>query len=398
MTSDVGKDQAGAQYPVAMNGDALVWATDLAEAGERPGGLLCVGCLNPVVLRAGARNRPHFAHLAGGDCAGGETVLHRVAIRVLDQAIHDASHDGGRYEVHCGCGRCLASRTANLARRSIATRLDQVIADRVRPDIAVHVHDRPFAVIEVIVTHAPELDALNVYEQIEVPVIRVWPTWQTLHMLRSGLPEAHARSRTQPDGLFDVVGTCRFPRHRQGLQPCETCGRPARRLSIETSVSPCYRCQRPFNVLDVIDCTDDELVLIAASCSELPDLTEFARERDVRLKDAEPRAAGSRYLMHHCRHCGRSQGDNFIYAQRGAATDVTKPATSILVCDQGHMTHSADIDWPPGSNASRPRRAIGLVGEPAGLFRPKRRADTSATYVASTDIGQITRRMLGLDH
>lgn len=75
------------RYPVADQAGELAWATGLAVADTRPSGLACVGCGEPVGLRAGAKNRPHFAHAADAACSGGETTLHETTIRVLEVAI-----------------------------------------------------------------------------------------------------------------------------------------------------------------------------------------------------------------------------------------------------------------------------------------------------------------------
>ncbi len=279
-----------------------MWAADLADTGSRPNDLSCVGCQQPVRLRAGAKNRPHFAHVADAACPGGETALHRTAIRVLQASILSASAEGLPYPVHCICRRCDAERDADLSRRGCVVVVDQILEDGIRPDLLVSTaNGQRLAVIEVIVTHAPEDAALAVYDRLGLPVIRVWPTWDMLTTIRSGLGPELAKSQTRTLGCFEVAGTCRFPRHRTtGTVPCPTCRKPARQLSVETATAKCWSCHHPFNVLDVIDCTDADPVLIAAGCPELTDVKAIAASRGVLLATKHSKAAGGSYLMHLC--------------------------------------------------------------------------------------------------
>ena len=61
------------RYPVATLDGELVWAADLSTVEIRPKELTCVGFDDMVRLRAGAKNRPHFAHVTDALCPGGET-------------------------------------------------------------------------------------------------------------------------------------------------------------------------------------------------------------------------------------------------------------------------------------------------------------------------------------
>jgi len=163
--------------------------------------------------------------------------LHKTTIRVLQAAILEASIENRPYPVRCACAHCMAEREADLGRPGGTVVIDQVLEDGVRPDLLVRISSgQPLAVIEVIVTHAPEDGALAVFDRLGLPVIRVWPTWESLVEMRRGLGVELAKKFGTSVGCFDVVGACRFPRHRRsGRAPCPTCCKSARELSVEVS-------------------------------------------------------------------------------------------------------------------------------------------------------------------
>ncbi|HUP69638.1 MAG TPA: competence protein CoiA family protein [Acidimicrobiales bacterium] len=310
---------ADIRYPVAVLDGGLVWARELAAADERPEGARCVGCDELVRLRAGAKNRPHFAHLHDEVCVGGETALHQTTVRVLRAAILDAAAAGRPYRVLCACARCLASREADVARQGCAVAVDEVLEGRIRPDLLVRTGSgKPLVVIEVIVTHAPEEDAVELYERLGLPVIRVWPTLAALEQMRSALGQELLRTEERPTGCFGVSG-CRFPRHSEpGKVACPTCAKPARQISVEITTASCYKCYKPFPVLDLVDCTDEHLFVIAAGCPDLPGVAAVAASRGVRMATRNSNAAGGSYLMHHAS----------VVVHRKATTSSTAATTS----------------------------------------------------------------------
>jgi hypothetical protein len=82
------------------------WADDPSLREDRRDDLRCLGCSERLVLRAGGRNRPHFAHHAGGDCTAPATALHRIACQVLASGLALASTSGGPWTVDFDCAEC----------------------------------------------------------------------------------------------------------------------------------------------------------------------------------------------------------------------------------------------------------------------------------------------------
>ena len=388
--------------PVADHSGALVWADELARAGHRPQDLTCVGCGGELILRAGERNRAHFAHKHADACTAPETALHKAACRVLADAIAAAGAEGRPFPIASGCEPCRATRAGDLARNGLEVVVDQELADRIRPDLLGRVDGRDLFVVEVVVTHAPEPQALALYAGRDLPVVVVRPTWETLQRLASGFhADLQASSKGQP-GTYEVVSRCRFPRHiGPGLSECPTCDRPARRLTAEVSTLPCWRrgCGADVRVLDLYDRTEATARMVAASCPDLPALDRVADALGVKLAWRNSKQAQGPYLMHMCPRCGATQGDNFLYSS-GPTPVLDAPVMHLTACPE-HLTIGTGAWWPKGSSVERElpsggaREVIGLVGEEPGLFgtEPLVRVRT----VQQHDLGRVVNRMLGLD-
>lgn len=389
-------------FPVADHAGTLVWASDLAADGDRPRDLACLGCGGALLLRAGERNRPHFAHRAADACTAGESALHAATCRVLTEAISSAARQGTQFPITSACRSCRASRTGNLALPDVELRLDRALADGIRPDVLARMEGRDLYVIEVVVSHAPEPAALDLYASRDLSVVVVRPTWEALEQFRAGFHPSLLAERPGQQGRYETVSRCRFPRHVDpGEVACGTCRRPARPLTAEASTTPCWRgnCGQDVRVLDLYDHTDGHAQLVAASCPDLPDIQELAAELGVSLARRRSRQAGGEYLMHLCGRCRSTQGDNFLYAEGGATPDLSAFVEHFTVCPSGHLARSGSRRWPAGSHAERidppggSRQVVGLVGEPPGLFEQQR--GVRVQRVTPGNVGDIVRQMMG---
>ena len=389
------------RVPVADHAGTLVWAAELGRADERPDGLTCIGCDGDLILRAGERNQAHFAHKHADACTAPETALHKATCRVLADALTSAAADRRTFPIVSTCTPCRAARTGNLAAPGLDVTVDRQLADGIRPDLLGRVGDRELFVIEVVVTHAPEPAALDLYADHDLSVVVLRPTWETLERFAAGF---HADLRaTSPGqaGTYEIVSRCRFPRHVEpGPVTCPTCDRPARRLTAEVSTLRCWRrgCGADVRVLDLYDRTDAAAAMLAASCPDLPDLDQLAQELDVRLAWRHSKQAQGPYLMHLCPRCKATQGDNFLYTS-GPTPSLDAPVVHLTACPD-HLTVWDRRRWPTGSTVERDlpaggaRSVVGLVGEPPGLFA-KTEPLVQMRTVPNGQIGHAVSRMFG---
>lgn len=387
--------------PVGDHAGTLVWAAELAQAGERPEGLTCVGCAGDLILRAGERNQAHFAHRHADACTAPETALHKATCRVLADALTSAAAAGSPFPIVSTCPPCCATRTGNLAAAGLDVTVDRQLANGIRPDLLGRVGDRELFVIEVVVTHAPEPAALDLYADRDLSVVVVRPSWETLERFATGFhADLQATAPGQP-GSYEIVSRCRFPRHVEpGPVTCPTCDRPARRLTAEVSTLPCWQrgCGAEVRVLDLYDRTDPVPRMVAASCPDLPALDDLAEELGVRLAWRHSKQAQGAYLMHLCPRCRMIQGDNFLYVS-GPTPAVDTPVVHLTACPD-HLTVSDRRRWPTGSTVERDlpaggaRSVVGLVGEAPGLFT-KAEPLVQMRTIPNGQIGHAVSRMFG---
>lgn len=396
MSADV---PIGIKYPCAELDGELVWAADLKEQGERPAGLTCVGCNAAVGLRAGKQVRPHFAHRSRADaCSAGETVLHSTAVRVMAAAIRSAMSGHRQYPILVRCTRCDTERPGDLARwagGSVA--VDRVFRDGVRPDLLIlDGSNQPRFVVEVIVSHAPEEQSLSVYRSAGLPVITVWPTWETIIRLRDGLGADDyrriewLRSAYREVGIYSIVDPpCNHPRHsHEGLVSCQTCDNSARLMGIELAQVTCWKCHRLVPVLDVVDHSGSSLRSFAASDASVVGLGQISRSLGVDLRMDHSRTASTDYLMHHCRHCGAKQGDFFCYGSEAPTVSPGAPIRYFTACPDGHWIKTGERSWDGWPPQRRVPKATGDLWGMAG--------SSAATNGISPH--QAARIMTGLDH
>lgn len=335
MLCEIVRPMAEVLYPVARVGSELVWATDLARDQRRPTGMSCVGCTQPVSLRAGKKTRPHFWHRPGAVCTAPETVLHATAIQVIATALTDAINAGVPYPVQWWCGSCASLNDGNLARGqgrtvTVDTALPGVLF---RPDIAVQAAGRTVAAVEVVVTHDLEDATAAYYGQAGIAVIRVWPTWETLASLRSGFLLEQGFPRFAAAGAV----RCASPAHVEPVVPCGTCAQPSDVFRLETVWErlDCWRCKKDVPVLELSRVADG--APFTASDPQVSGVGAIATGAGVKLAEAHSKTVGRCYLMHHCPSCNAKVGDFYAYGVGGLvlAGDQVRFASR---CTDGHWT------------------------------------------------------------
>lgn len=253
--------------------------------------------------------------------------------------------------------------------------VDRVLSNGIRPDLLVRGGDgAPKVVIEVVVTHAPEEDALAEFNELGLTAIAVYPTWEALEAMREGL--LHLSGDSRQHAHVELLGRCPFGRHLTEadgeLRPCSRCDAPARVLTVEVSEAPCWsaRCMRRVRVLDIYTRLHGRRVLVAAGAGDLRGVESVAVVAGVHLQHRYSKMAMTSYLMNVC-ECGAPSGDNFVYGGFGSETYSPSIADSVRryeVCESGHWVPVEPRAWHPATHAGRSESSVGLIGEPANLF------------------------------
>lgn len=128
----------------------------------------CPACEAPLIAKRGARNRHHFAHASGVDCASAvETALHLAAKEILQQSreivlpavdVHFKSHR---------TMRLAPEQRYAMDRAELERRVGSVV-----PDVLAFIQGRPIA-IEIRVTHAVDASKAASYSRRRLSAIEI---------------------------------------------------------------------------------------------------------------------------------------------------------------------------------------------------------------------------------
>jgi len=277
----------GIIYPYALDqAGSIVKAVDAPRSDI----YYCIGCGERMVLRRGEIKRPYFAHYTENPNCKPETVIHKMAKDNIKEGIDTASSYDLKYPFTWRCPICDQEHGGNLARSKREVRTE-VSFDGVRPDILLSsMKGKPLVAIEVVVTHSPEQETIEAYKRLKLPVILVKPAWEDLEKLKTGLGEVEAWQ-----------ATCKAKR-------CPKCKSILRHTKISSvNTHPCFRCHKRVRVLWPGDYDP------YGSRERSKSMIGPASMVGVKLRMAKSKKDGSQYAFHICPHCGKPQGDPYIY-------------------------------------------------------------------------------------
>jgi hypothetical protein len=159
-------------------------------------------CLDPerrhlMIVREGKRMRRHFAHKSGqvGSCSG-ESALHNETKLAIKERFEKAKEEHDLFLAIWPCQNCgdPDGNIHDLAQWADKVALEREIRygqKRIKPDL-VFMNDagKPLFTIEVVLTHWPEEQTLDVIDEMRLKVFYFRPTWDWLEdFLRADLKE-----------------------------------------------------------------------------------------------------------------------------------------------------------------------------------------------------------------
>jgi hypothetical protein len=366
-----------------------------------------VGCDGAMTLRHGAERRPHFAHRPGVECIARESALHVMGIRAIADGLLRQAARHEPYLMAIVCDFCSAGRMADLAKdQGLTVDENRALGADARPDILVRSSTGdPSFVVEVVVTHEPEMGALDAFRAQGLPVIVVKPTWEAIEGLREGFDALVPHDGLGPEGTVGLLSPCRLPRHLvendEQLRACSQCGADARVLTLEVSTTSCYRCLSHARVLDVYVRRYGVREMITASASELTGVATIARTMGVRIDHRYSKTAGSGYWMNACA-CGAPLGDNFVYegfsSREEYEPDLATPVRHYELCRSGHWTLLAERTWMLPATAGRRFGARGVCGDSAGVFERDEQLVQIHSFESSDDLARELSQFMSQRH
>lgn len=204
-------------------------------------GCSCPACGQRLVAKKGTIKRHHFAHAVSVNSC--ESWLHDTAKRLLHQRIADAIAAGEHLPIKWQCQLCNCRHDGNLLKTATAVALESnLMGTDIRPDILLSsAAGQPCALIEIVVTHAPEFHTATYAEDKRLPMLE-------FHLAESGDLDTLLDTPLFPDLALMPGCPCRHCANCQRRECqtditahrwCNTC-----RDCFTASHRHCQRCQR----------------------------------------------------------------------------------------------------------------------------------------------------------
>lgn len=147
------------KIPYAVSNGRLVHISEVASGLSRE--CVCLECHAPLIARKGQKVRHHFAHYRPTKCQP-ETVVHRIAKRLMAERIETALAGHEELPIQWVCAHCDDTHAGNLLKRANSIHVERGFGS-CRPDLTVCGRSgKPTAFIEIVVTHPPDESVRNI--------------------------------------------------------------------------------------------------------------------------------------------------------------------------------------------------------------------------------------------
>lgn len=189
----------------------------------------CPVCSGEMILNRGQKKRPHFSHKALSQNCTPESALHYGFKMLLAAKLKDCIATQRPLEIQWGCRYCLERHTGNLVKKASRVEVEYNLGE-CQPDIALlDSDDKVIAVVEVVVTHAPEEKVLEYYEKNKIGAV--------VFQLKSDADLDLISEQMRPDEVY----SCLNPR-------CPRCSERTNKRELVVIDSQCGRCKRAMSV------------------------------------------------------------------------------------------------------------------------------------------------------
>jgi predicted Zn-ribbon and HTH transcriptional regulator len=168
-----------------------------------------------------------------------------------------------------------------------------------QPDIALLDENmNVFAVIEIVVTHYPEVNVLQYYRNNNIFLIQ-YKLYDEKELLE------FENKVKRPDR----VELCKSPR-------CTACGNPLQKKIMTIVNGPCWKCNSNMNIASIS--TSKRTIIRGISNFLAPgdfnmEEIKAARDNNVHLKHHYSKTAGYSYLANTCPKCNAFVGDHYVF-------------------------------------------------------------------------------------
>jgi hypothetical protein len=283
-------------YTTAFNENGILIR---ANDAEKIGKYFCPICKNELMLRKSGKigkgtKRPHFAHRFLTENCTPESVLHYSFKKMLLEEIHNHIKKQLPMNMIWDCNYCYHKHEGNLLKKVFGAK-DEYDIKTCRPDIALFDETgKVFAVIEIVVTHKPEDNAIKYYKENNIILIQI--------VLDSENDLENIDNKLKNPSIVDC---CFNPK-------CRICGSYKTKKELVIVNTSCYRCGRPIKICYVLLNRN----FIGPGVLDKNEI-DFAKSKGVLLEMRFSKTTNEKYLANVCPNCKAFIGDFFIHEYVG---------------------------------------------------------------------------------
>ncbi|NOS73514.1 MAG: hypothetical protein HOP36_03005 [Methyloglobulus sp.] len=287
-------------YTIATDKDGNLIKANGAEKGND---YFCVVCKAELILRKSGKTgkgtkRPHFAHHALTPNCTPETALHYSFKNLLANKIQQHITINQPLPISWHCTFCGIEHSGNLLKKIKAVKVEHNLTV-CQPDIALFDNEENvFAVVEIVVTHKPEENALKYYKENNIILIQI------------NLTSDKDIDNLENKAIYpDYVGTCYSPK-------CTVCGYFQQKTTMTIIEGACWKCNEPMKVAYI---SGSKEVVRGSSHLDPRRFTSeevnFAKSKGVKLKNQYSKTLSENYFANSCAKCGAFVGGHYLFTQ-----------------------------------------------------------------------------------
>lgn len=290
--------------PLARDADGALVLREGAALGRR---YRCIGCDGALIVREGSKRR-HFAHLVATPSCLPETVLHRAAKALLVTTVESwKAGRGPAPEFERRCGQCGSTKRQALPARVTGAREEHAVSTGRVLDVGLMAGEDLAAGLEVLVTHS--VDAAKAAE-LPIP----WVELSAEAVIANPLLWRPLQDRLRPISC----AVCEARRQRAAERDAERLREVAalgREVGLRlpwaapytTVIANCYADRACGRRIPIFSWPGHRQWTTKAPPSPRPPTVRFMWSETLRAK----------YWANVCIHCGRNQGDYFLFGEGG---------------------------------------------------------------------------------
>lgn len=282
--------------PFAYDSTGQLVHIDDARKNEK---YTCPTCGNELKLRISHipkgekyHRTNHFAHKNSEDNHCSESFLHKLFKNKLIDYINGKIASGEKIEFKWKCEKCGEQHEGNLLKKAIKA-VPEYNMQTCRPDIALLDKDNKVViVIEVVVTHEPEKDTINYYDDHKIACLQI-----------------NVESFDDCDIVVDKLSRP----YKVNLCPnpiCKECGRIKNRKILNIHKGSCWSCEKEMKIA-IIDQNDFGFDYGLEYLTE-NDINK-ANKEGAHIEKRLSKTTKEEYYANICTHCNSMIGNRFLH-------------------------------------------------------------------------------------